>query len=216
MSDESLFGCPPYRRRWLLLKALETRSLREALPLAQAAEAFISQSRLRGSRDVFINPAGAIRPAAPISPTVPSFPSGGSVSSRSRWAFLRPRQPRSGFRQRLSRRACSWLRRTAKEVAEPQEHAPNFSLFPVTSTLRAASGAFTVGYIILQRASLYVWNVVLIMSFSVHIRALLPTTFEVYHACITLATRRTAVRGRGSYAFPRRLTFYRADHLRAY
>ena len=42
MSDEGLLGCPPYRRRWLLLKALETRSLREALPIAQAAEEFIS------------------------------------------------------------------------------------------------------------------------------------------------------------------------------
>jgi hypothetical protein len=46
MSDEGLFGCPHYRRRWLLLKALETKPLREALPLAQAAEAFISPSRL--------------------------------------------------------------------------------------------------------------------------------------------------------------------------
>jgi hypothetical protein len=46
MSYGGLFGCPLYRRRWLLLKALETRSLREALPLAQAAEEFISQSRL--------------------------------------------------------------------------------------------------------------------------------------------------------------------------
>jgi hypothetical protein len=45
-SDEDLLGCPLYRRRWLLLKALETRPLREALSLAQAAEAFISQSRL--------------------------------------------------------------------------------------------------------------------------------------------------------------------------
>ena len=36
-------------------------------------------------------------------------------------------------------------------------------------------------------------------------------TFEVDHAYITLATRRTAVRGRGTYAFPRRLTSYRAD-----
>jgi hypothetical protein len=42
MSDEGLLGCPLYRRRWLLLKALETRSLREALPIAQAAEEFIS------------------------------------------------------------------------------------------------------------------------------------------------------------------------------
>jgi hypothetical protein len=44
----------------------------------------------------------------------------------------------------------------------------------------------------------------------------LANYFEVDHACITLATRRAAVPGRGSYAFPRRLTFYRADHLRAY
>jgi hypothetical protein len=44
MSDEGLLSCPLYRRRWLLLKALETKPLREALPLAQAAEAFISQS----------------------------------------------------------------------------------------------------------------------------------------------------------------------------
>jgi hypothetical protein len=46
MSDEGLLGCPPYRRVWLLLKALETKSLREALPLAQAAEEFISPSGL--------------------------------------------------------------------------------------------------------------------------------------------------------------------------
>jgi hypothetical protein len=46
MSDEGLFGRPPYRRVWLLLKALETKSLREALPLAQAAEEFISPSGL--------------------------------------------------------------------------------------------------------------------------------------------------------------------------
>jgi hypothetical protein len=45
MPDEGLLGCQLYRRRWLLLlKALETNPLREALPLAQAAEAFISQS----------------------------------------------------------------------------------------------------------------------------------------------------------------------------
>jgi hypothetical protein len=44
MSDEDLFGRPLDRHRWLLLKALETKSLKEALLLAQAAEAFISQS----------------------------------------------------------------------------------------------------------------------------------------------------------------------------
>lgn len=38
---------------------------------------------------------------------------------------------------------------------------------------------------------------------------------EVDHACITLVAGRAAVRGRGSYAFPRRLSFYRADPLRA-
>jgi hypothetical protein len=46
MSDEGLLGCPLYRRRWLLLKALETGPLSEALPLAQAAEEFISSSGL--------------------------------------------------------------------------------------------------------------------------------------------------------------------------
>jgi hypothetical protein len=46
MSDEGLLGCPLYRRRWLLLKALETKPLREALPLAQAVEEFISSSGL--------------------------------------------------------------------------------------------------------------------------------------------------------------------------
>jgi hypothetical protein len=46
MSDEGLLGCPLYRRRWLLLKALETKPLKEALPLAQAAEEFISSSGL--------------------------------------------------------------------------------------------------------------------------------------------------------------------------
>jgi len=46
MSNEGLFGCPTYRRHWLLLKALETKPLREALPLAQAAEEFISPSSL--------------------------------------------------------------------------------------------------------------------------------------------------------------------------
>jgi hypothetical protein len=46
MSDEGLLGCPLYRRRWLLLKALETKPLKEALPLAQAAEEFISSSSL--------------------------------------------------------------------------------------------------------------------------------------------------------------------------
>jgi len=39
-----MFDCPLYRRRWLLLKALETKPLREALPLAIAAEEFISSS----------------------------------------------------------------------------------------------------------------------------------------------------------------------------
>jgi hypothetical protein len=39
-----MFDCPLYRRRWLLLKALETKPLREALLLAQAAEEFILQS----------------------------------------------------------------------------------------------------------------------------------------------------------------------------
>jgi hypothetical protein len=46
MSDAGLLDCTLYRRRWLLLKALETKSLREALPLAQAAEEFISPSGL--------------------------------------------------------------------------------------------------------------------------------------------------------------------------
>jgi hypothetical protein len=46
MSDEGLLGCPLYRRGWLLVKALETKPLREALPLAQAAEEFISRSGL--------------------------------------------------------------------------------------------------------------------------------------------------------------------------
>jgi hypothetical protein len=41
-SNEGPFGCPMYRRCWLLLKALETKPLNEALPLAQAAEEFIS------------------------------------------------------------------------------------------------------------------------------------------------------------------------------
>jgi hypothetical protein len=45
MSDEGLLDCPLYRRRWLLLKALETKPLREALPLARAAEEFISGLR---------------------------------------------------------------------------------------------------------------------------------------------------------------------------
>jgi len=45
MSYNGLWGQPLYRRRWLLLKALETKSLREALPLAQAAEEFISPSQ---------------------------------------------------------------------------------------------------------------------------------------------------------------------------
>jgi hypothetical protein len=44
MSNESLLDCPLHRRRWLLFKALETKPLREALLLAQAAEEFISQS----------------------------------------------------------------------------------------------------------------------------------------------------------------------------
>jgi hypothetical protein len=39
-----MFDCPLYRRRWLLLKALETKPLSEALLLAQAAEEFILQS----------------------------------------------------------------------------------------------------------------------------------------------------------------------------
>jgi hypothetical protein len=68
------------------------------------------------------------------SPPGPSLPSRISAFPRSRWAFLWPRQPRSRFRQRLSRRACFRLRRTVKEVAEPLEHTPSFSLFPVTST----------------------------------------------------------------------------------
>jgi hypothetical protein len=46
MSDEGLFGCPLYRRRWLLIKALETKPLKEALPLALAVEEFISSSNL--------------------------------------------------------------------------------------------------------------------------------------------------------------------------
>jgi hypothetical protein len=46
MPDEGLLGCPLYRRRWLLFKALETKPLREALLLAQAAEEFISSSGL--------------------------------------------------------------------------------------------------------------------------------------------------------------------------
>jgi hypothetical protein len=46
MSDAGLLDCTLYRRVWLLLKALETKSLREALPLAQAAEEFISPSGL--------------------------------------------------------------------------------------------------------------------------------------------------------------------------
>jgi hypothetical protein len=41
-----MLDCPLYRRRWLLLKALETKPLREALPLAIAAEEFISSSGL--------------------------------------------------------------------------------------------------------------------------------------------------------------------------
>jgi hypothetical protein len=45
-SNEGPFGCPMYRRCWLLLKALETKPLNEALLLAQAAEQFISQSSL--------------------------------------------------------------------------------------------------------------------------------------------------------------------------
>jgi hypothetical protein len=52
MSDESLLGCPLYRRRWLLLKALETKPLREALLLAQAAEEFISRSGLPQPADL--------------------------------------------------------------------------------------------------------------------------------------------------------------------
>jgi hypothetical protein len=52
MSDESLLGCPLYRRRWLLLKALETKPLREALLLAQAAEEFISRSGLPKPADL--------------------------------------------------------------------------------------------------------------------------------------------------------------------
>ena len=51
-SDEDLLGCPPYRRRWLLLKALETKPLREALLLAQAAEEFISRSGLPKPADL--------------------------------------------------------------------------------------------------------------------------------------------------------------------
>jgi hypothetical protein len=41
-----MLDCPLHRRRWLLLKALETKPLREALPLAKAAEEFISSSGL--------------------------------------------------------------------------------------------------------------------------------------------------------------------------
>jgi len=46
MSHEGLLSCPAHRRRWLLLKALETKPMREALPLAIAAEEFISSSGL--------------------------------------------------------------------------------------------------------------------------------------------------------------------------
>jgi hypothetical protein len=46
LPQEGLLGCPLYRRGWLLLKALETKPLRGALPLAQAAEEFITPSGL--------------------------------------------------------------------------------------------------------------------------------------------------------------------------
>jgi hypothetical protein len=61
MSDENLLDCPLFRRRWLLLKALETMPLREALPLAQAVEAFISTSSRSQPDDLLFHSAWVSR-----------------------------------------------------------------------------------------------------------------------------------------------------------
>ncbi|HYM71835.1 MAG TPA: hypothetical protein VET89_02565 [Stellaceae bacterium] len=42
MNLSSLFDHPAHRRLWLLLKAMESRPLADALKLAQAVEAFIA------------------------------------------------------------------------------------------------------------------------------------------------------------------------------